>query len=102
MAVLAAMINKLQSPALLKNPGEILKVVGESMQTSFTRSEITDLISWQLSEGKGWDVTRQAVSGHGDSQQTYSMKGINLYVMWPDEESVAEAAKKIREITEEN
>lgn len=102
MAVLAAMINKLQSPAILKNPGEILKVVGESMQTSFTRTEIADLIAWQLSEGKGWDVTRQAVSGHGDSQQTYSMKGINLYVMWPDEESVAEAAKKIREITEEN
>lgn len=100
MAVLTAMINKLQSPALLRNPGEVLEVVGESMQTSFTRSEITNLIAWQLSEGKGWEITRQAVSGHGDSQQTYSMRGRNLYVMWPDEESVAEASEKIREISE--
>ena len=101
MAVLTAMLNKLQSPALLKNPGEVLDVVGESMQTSFTRDEITGLISWQLSEGQSWEITRQAVSGHGDSQQTYSMKGTNLYVMWPDEESVAEASEKIKEITEE-
>ena len=100
MAVLTAMINKLQSPALLRNPGEVLEVVGESMQTSFTRSEITNLIAWQLSEGKGWEITRQAVSGHGDSQQTYSMRGRNLYVMWPDEGSVAEASEKIREISE--
>lgn len=100
MVVLTAMLNKLQSPALLKNPGEVLDVVGESMQTSFTRDEITGLISWQLSEGQSWEITRQAVSGHGDKQQTYSMKGTNLYVMWPDEESVVEAAEKIKEITE--
>ena len=42
-------------------------------------------------------VTRQAVSGHGDSQQTYSMKGINLYVMWPDEESVSSVSEKMKE-----
>lgn len=101
MAVLTAMLNKLQSPALLKNPGKVLDVVGESMQTSFTRDEITGLISWQLSEGQSWEITRQAVRGHGDKQQTYSMKGTNLYVMWPDEESVAEASEKIKEIAEE-
>ena len=97
MLVLSAIINKLQSPALLKNPSDVLDVVGQSMQTSFKRSQITDVIAWQLDTGHGWDISRQAVSGQGDSQQTFSMKGTDLYVMWPDEEAVSGAAEKIKE-----
>ena len=67
------------------------------MQTSFKKSQITDVIAWQLDTGHGWDISRQAVSGKGDSQQTFSMKGTDLYVMWPDEEAVNDAAEKIRE-----
>ena len=88
MLVLTAILDKLQSPDLLRNPSDVLDVVGRSMQTSFTSDEIAEVIAWQLD------------SGHGDSQQTYSMRGRNLYVMWPDEESVAEASEKIRKISE--
>ena len=97
MAVLTAIINKLQSPALLQNPGAVLDVVGESMQTSFRSSQITSLIAWQLSGGQSWSIERQAVTGQGDSQETFSMPGTNLYVMWPDEEVVKAAADKIKE-----
>ena len=97
MLVLTAIINKLQSPDILKNPSEVLDVVGRSMQTSFTSEEIADVISWQLDSGHGWDIGRQAVTGTGDSQQTFSMGGTDLYVMWPDEESVSAASDKIKE-----
>lgn len=97
MLVLTAILDKLQSPALLKNPSAVLDVMGSSMQTSFTTDQITDLISWQLDNGQGWEIERQAVTGTGDSQQTFSMKGTDLYVMWPDEEVVSEAAAKIKE-----
>lgn len=97
MLVLTAIIDKLQSPALLKNPSAVLDVMGSSMQISFTRDQITDLISWQLDNGQGWEIERQAVTGTGDSQQTFSMKGTDLYVMWPDEEVVSEAAARIKE-----
>ena len=97
MLVLTAIIDKLQSPALLKNPSGVLEVMGSSMQTSFTTDQITELISWQLDNGQGWEIERQAVTGTGDSQQTFSMKGTDLYVMWPDEEAVSEAAAKIAE-----
>ena len=100
MLVLTAILNKLQSPALLSNPSQILDVVGRSMQTSFTRKQITDMIAWQLDSGHGWDIGRQSVSGSGDSQQTFSMRGTELYVMWPDEEEVAKAAERIREVME--
>lgn len=98
MLVLTAIINKLMSPALLKNPSGVLDVVGSSMQTSISRNEITDAIAWQLETGSDWDISRQSVTGTGDSEQTFSMKGINLYVMWPDEDSVSEATDKIREV----
>ena len=97
MLVLTAIINKLQSPDILKNPSEVLDVVGRSMQTSFTSEEIADVTSWQLDSGHGWDIGRQAVTGTGDSQQTFSMGGTDLYVMWPDEESVSAASDKIKE-----
>ena len=63
-------------------------------------SDITNMISWQLDTGEDWKIDRQSVDGTGDSQQTFSMKGTNLYVMWPDEESVESAAEKIREVME--
>ena len=100
MQVLTAIIDKLQSPELLKNPSEVLDVVGRSMQTSFTSDEIAEVIAWQLDSGHGWDIGRQAVTGTGDSQQTFSMKGTDLYVMWPDEESVEAASEKMKEMLE--
>ena len=96
MLVLTAILNKLQSPDLLRDPSEVLDVVGRSMQTSFTSEEIADVISWQLDSGHGWDIGRQAVTGTGDSQQTFSMSGTDLYVMWPDEESVSAASEKMK------
>lgn len=101
MLVLTAILNKLQSPALLKNPSGVLDVVGRSMQTNLRTSQITKLIAWQLDQGTGWDISRQAVTGTGDKQETFSMPGRTLYVMWPDETSVKEASDKIREMMDE-
>lgn len=98
MLVLTAIINKLQSPALLKNPSNVLDVVGRSMQTSIPSSDIRKVISWQLDNPRGWSISRQAVTGTDDTQQTFSMPGTSLYVMWPDESSVTNAAKAIEDL----
>ena len=100
MLVLTAIINKLMSPALLQNPSGVLDVVGRSMQTSIKTPEITDAIAWQLDNGESWSISRQSVTGTGDSGEAFSMKGTELYVMWPDEDSVSAAADKIREVME--
>ena len=97
MLVLTAIIDKLQSPALLKNPGQVLDVIAESMQTSITTRQITKVIAWQLEGAYSWQIDRQSASGEGDAQQTYSMPGTDLYVMWPDEASVSEVSGRIRE-----
>ena len=69
MQVLTAILDKLQSPDLLRNPSGVLDVMGQSMQTSISSDEIAELISWQLENGHGWDIERQAVVGTGDTQQ---------------------------------
>lgn len=98
MAVIQAIIAKLQSPVVLKNSAEVLSVVEESMQTDFSFDEISEMISWQLAKGTDWNVEQQVVYGAGDKQETYSMPGRRLYVMWPNEQSVSEAAVKINAV----
>ena len=98
MLVLSAIIDKLQSPALLKNPTGVLDVVSRSMQTSVSSSNISKVIAWQLDNPTGWTITRQSVTGIDDQQETFSMPGMELYVMWPDEESVTDARDAIRQV----
>ena len=100
MLVLTAILEKMQSPEILRNPSAVLDVIGKSMQTSFTSDEMAEAIAWQLDKPQGWEIDRQAVIGTGDSQETFSMKGTNLYVMWPDEDSVQEASDRIKETLE--
>lgn len=100
MQVLTAIINRLTSPAILQNPSGVLDVIGRSIQTSISSSEITDAIAWQLASRGNWSIKRQSVTGTGDSDETFSMRGINLYVMRPDEDSVNRAAEKIEELME--
>ena len=69
MMVLTAILNKLQSPALLKNPSEYSDVVGRSMQTNLPTAQITKMIAWQLDNPRKWDITRQAVIGTGDKRE---------------------------------
>ena len=68
------------------------------MQTSIPSSDIRKVISWQLDNPRGWSISRQAVTGTDDNQQTFSMPGTSLYVMWPDEASVTNAAKAIEDM----
>ena len=65
MQVLTAILDKLQSPELLKNPSEVLDVVGRSMQTSFTSDEIAEVIAWQLDSGHGLGHRKAGGDGHG-------------------------------------
>jgi hypothetical protein len=68
------------------------------MQTSMPRSDISKLVSRQLQNGGKWDIQMQSATGNGDSQTTYSMGDTPLYVMWPDEESVASVSARIKEL----
>ena len=99
-AVLAAIIKKASSPAVLASANKILASISKSVETNMTQDEMALLISMQLSDGGDWDVESQAASGKGDTQTCFSSGSQPLYVMWPDDAAVAELSEKMRLVLE--
>ena len=99
--VLTAIIHKAMTPAILKNANELIAGVSDSVQTNMTSEEMSKFIQMQLDDPSSWNVESQAVSGKGDSQSCYSSGSQLLYVMWPDETVVQNAANQIKKLQEE-
>ena len=98
--VLTAIIQKACTPAILKNAGEVITGVSDSVQTNMSSEEIAKFINAQIEEPSGWNIESQAVSGTGDTQTCFSSGNELLYVMLPDEASVENAALKIQKLLE--
>lgn len=96
--VLTAIIKKACSPAILKNANELVAGVSDSVQTNMTSEEISKFINQQIADPTEWNVESQAVSGRGDTQSCYSSGSQLLYVMWPDDTAVQNAAVKIKQV----
>ena len=97
MAVIQGIINKLTSTDTLLNYNSILDAVSDSIATSMTYDEISDLIKMQLSDMRGWDVTTYSVDGTGDNLPCYSLSSPN-YVMIPTQATVEQAKEYLRQI----
>ena len=96
MKVIDAMLNKIKSPALLMGFTKILDAVSDSFVTSLSQNQISALVRIQLSDFAEWNIERYTVTGtSGSSTKCYSAKGQKLYVMKPDEASVAKAKEMI-------
>ena len=78
--------------ALLMGFTKILDAVADSFVTSLSTNQISALVRMQLSDFAEWNIERYTVTGtSGSSTKCYSAKGQKLYVMKPDEASVAKA-----------
>ena len=96
MKVIDAMLNKIKSPALLMGFTKILDAVSDSFVTSLSQNQISALVRMQLSDFAEWTIERYTVTGtSGSRTKCYSAKGQKLYVMKPDEASVAKAKEMI-------
>lgn len=101
-AVLAAIIQKAASPAILTSANQILGSIGDSVETNMTHDEMAQLINMQLSSGGAWGVESQAATGRGDTQPCFSSGSQKLYVMWPNEAIVEDLSRKMEQVLEEN
>jgi hypothetical protein len=52
----------------------------------------------QLGDMSGWDIRQQSVKGSGGMTPVYSMPNSNVYVMYPDQDSVVEATQNIYDV----
>ncbi len=98
-AVMTAMIKKAMSPAILANYAGLLGGLEGNFETSMSMNDITELIKMQLNDGGDWNIVSQSVVGSNGNDVCYSMKSYGpVYVMIPDEASVAAAAAQIQQV----
>ena len=97
--VISAVIEKVTSSTkIVTNFTSILDSVKDSLSTNMDRNSINKFVKKQLNDMKGWTIESQNLVGfNGSSTQTYSMPGMNLYVMEQDPESVKGASEKIEQ-----
>ena len=99
MKVIDAMLEKIKSPALLTNYSRLLEAVSDNFVTSLSSGQIAALVRMQLSDFAAWDIdTRSRVGTSSSSTHCYSAQGQKLYVMTPDEASVAAAQAVIQSV----
>ncbi len=96
MAVIEAVIDEMATSNMLKNYDEVLGAVSDSMITSMSYEEITNLVKFQLDDMRGWEVLKYSVNGYDSFNTTYSMG--SAYVMEPDYETVEQAKSYIKDM----
>lgn len=101
MEVVRAVIQKAASSSLLANYMDVMSAVAGSFETNMPQEEISRLVKMQLSDMASWNITSYTAVGQVSSAETYSMPGVMLSVVLPDENSVTEAKDMIRDVTEE-
>lgn len=95
--VLSGIINKATSPSIITNYMGVMNAVGGTFQTNMSEDDISSLVSMQLNDMSGWNITDYAVTGTGGTDWTPA-NGFNAYVMYPNTDSVATAKQLISQV----
>lgn len=96
MKVISAVIKKMTTgTTLITKYSEILSDLEGLVAFNLQSEDISMLVKMQLSDMASWNVQSFAVTGTNGSEETCSMPGDILYVMHPDEKSVAYASELI-------
>lgn len=97
-AVITAIIKKMMSLAMLRGASDIIDSVSDGVDTNFTSSQIQSLIKTQLRTNAKWNIYSVAADGTGGTDICYSSGDEELYVTYPDENSVAEIIGLIKKV----
>lgn len=95
-AVIAALISKICSKAIITNYVSILDSLEDTFITNMDQSKITELIKMQLDDMAKWNVTSISLDGTNASEYTYSYQHQKLYVMIPTQSTIDNAKQKIK------
>lgn len=96
MKVIASLIDKMTSPAIISNYTSVLSSLEGSFQTNLSTSDITSLVKFQINDMSAWSVKQMQVDGTGGTDYAYAL-GYNAYVMYPDQQTIDQAKAAITE-----
>ena len=83
---------------MLRGASDIIESVSDGEDTNFTSSQIQSLIKTQLRINAYCYFYQVAADGSGGSDICYSSGNEELYVTYPDEDSVAEIIGLIKKV----
>ena len=96
MQVITAVIEKATSgTTILTNYADILDSVEGMFQMNIPTEMVSKLIKMQLSDMARWNVVSFSVKGTVAAEECYSMPGMRLSVMKPNQASVSKASRLI-------
>ena len=94
--VITKIVDKIShDKAIIADSGKILNVMNGSFNTNISSDDIKALIKMQLSDMSSWKTESYNINGSGSLTKTFSYPNQNLYVMVPDENTVATAKEKL-------
>lgn len=94
--VIQAIMKKLASPSTSQKFLSVLDSFENSFTTNVTASDMTTLFQQLVNKGE-YQVTNQSVDGAGGMSSTYTYGSQQLSVIFPNENTVDTAARKIQE-----
>lgn len=101
--VLEAIMNKMfNNKSLLLRYNKLLESLSNLYVTDIPNSYIKLIVKEQLTNMESWNIEKQYLKGSNSKKETYSMPGIKLYVMVPDNNSVKSASNNINLLLNEN
>lgn len=96
--MITAIIDKVTSPAILKNFNKLMDSVEGAFETNMKTKKITRFVKMQMDENPKWNIESLSAGGTGGKTYTYSMPSQRSYVMYPDENSISEIKDAIKTI----
>lgn len=97
--VMAGMIKKMISPAIITNYSSVLNSINGSFETNMESGDITGLLQMQINDMASWTIIQKQLTGTGKMMTGGAyMPNNKLYYMIPNESSVAENKQAIQSV----
>lgn len=96
-ALIKAIIDKATDKSIITKYNSLLDAVNGKYQTNMSVKSLTSLVKAQLKEMSEWNIHSYSLTGKDATDYTYTYNQL-LYVMKPDNQSVAEAIDLIDSI----
>ncbi len=96
--MIAAILKKVCSPAILTSFSAVLDTVSESVETNLSSDDINALVQMQLSDMPSWDIQSYQIMGDPMKKPCYSLGGREASVVLPYDSSIEQARQYIDDL----
>lgn len=96
--MIAAIVDKICSPAILTSFSSILDTVSQSVETNLSENEMNALVQLQLTKMPSWDIQSYQIVGSTGLHPCYSLGGKSASVVIPFESSIEQARTYIDDL----